>query len=245
MRIAIISDIHGNMVALETVLDALEAEHVDQIVCLGDVAVFGPRPREVIARLRSLNCPVVMGNMDAWLLHPRPHEVRDENSRRIMEVELWSARQLSPADLDYLRTFRPTVEIALGDDATLLCFHGSPQSNTDVIVSTTPEEELERMLSDFNATVMAGGHTHTQMLRRHSDLTFINPGSVGLSFERARHTDQARNSPWAEYGLVSWENGSLNVELRRVPFDVDVMIRAARDSGLPHLEWWVENWSRE
>jgi len=243
MRIAILSDIHGNLVALEAVLTALDAEHVDQIVCLGDVATFGPRPREVLAQLRGLNCPVVMGNMDAWLLNPQPHEVRDENSHRITEVELWSAHQLSPADLDYLRTFRPTVEIALGDDTTLLCFHGSPQSNTDVILSTTPEEELEHKLSGFSATVVAGGHTHVQILRRHRDMIFINPGSVGLSFERARHTDQARNSPWAEYGLVSWENGSLNVELRRVPFDVEVMVRAARDSGLPHLEWWVQGWS--
>jgi len=245
MRIAILSDIHGNLVALEAVLADLDAERIDQIVCLGDVAVFGPRPREVMTRLRGLNCPVVMGNMDAWLLDPRPHEVRDENYRRIMEVELWSARQLSPADLDYLRTFRPTVEVALGDGATLLCFHGSPQCNTDVIVSTTPEEELERLLSGFSATVMAGGHTHAQMLRRHRDMVFINPGSVGLSFERARHADQTRNPPWAEYGLVGWENGCLNIELRRVPFDVDVMIRAARDSGLPHLEWWVKNWRRE
>ena len=245
MRVAIISDIHGNLVALETVLDALKAEHVDQIVCLGDVATFGPQPREVIAQLRGLDCPVVMGNMDAWLLNPRPHEVRDKDSYRITEVEFWSAHQLSPADMDYLRTFRPTVEIALGDDATLLCFHGSPRSNTDVIMSTTSEEELERMLSGYSATVMAGGHTHVQILRRHRDLIFINPGSVGLSFERARHTDQTRNSPWAEYGLVSWENGSLNIELRRVLFDVDVVIQAARDSGLPHLGWWVENWSRE
>jgi len=245
MRVAVISDVHGNLVALEAVLDALDAEHIDQIICLGDVATFGPQPREVIAQLRGLDCPVVMGNMDAWLLNPRPHEVRDKDSHRITEVEFWSARQLSPADMDYLRTFRPTVEIALGDDATLLCFHGSPRSNTDVIVSTTSEEELERMLSGYSATVMAGGHTHVQILRRHRDLIFMNPGSVGLPFERARHTDRVRNPPWAEYGLVSWQNGSLNIELRRVLFDVDVVIQAARDSGLPHLEWWVENWSRE
>jgi len=247
VRIAILSDIHGNLVALEAVLADLDAERVDQIVCLGDVATFGPRPREVIAQLRGLNCPVVMGNMDAWLLNPRPHEVRDENSSRITEVELWSAHQLSPADLDYLRTFQPTVEIVLstwGDDAPLLCFHGSPRSNTDVIVSTTSEEELERMLSGFSATVMAGGHTHVQILRRHRDMIFINPGSVGLPFERARRTDQVRNPPWAEYGLVSWEHGCLNIELRRVPFDVDMMIRAARDSGMPHLEWWIQGWSR-
>ena len=178
MRIAILSDIHGNLMVLEAVLAALDAEHVDQIVCLGDVATFGPRPREVLAQLRGLNCPVVMGNMDAWLLNPQPHEVRDENSQRITEVEFWSAHQLSPADLDYLRTFQPTVEMALGDHTTLL-------SNTDAIVSTTPEVELEHKLSGFSATVMAGGHTHVQILRRDRDLILINPGSVGLPFERA------------------------------------------------------------
>jgi predicted phosphodiesterase len=70
MRIAIISDIHGNMVALDAALADIESEHVDQIVCLGDVAEFGPHPREVLARLRALGCPVIMGNTDERLIDP-------------------------------------------------------------------------------------------------------------------------------------------------------------------------------
>ncbi len=67
MRIGIIADVHANLAALDAVLAALAAEPADRIVCLGDVAV-GPQPREVVARLRELNGPIVMGNADAWLL---------------------------------------------------------------------------------------------------------------------------------------------------------------------------------
>ena len=242
MRIAIISDIHGNAVALDAVLSELNRVHVDRIVCLGDVAATGPQPHEAVERLKVLNGPVVMGNADAWLLNPMLGAATDDITRRIEEIDLWCAGQLSAADLDYLRTFRPTVEMPLDSGATLLCFHGSPQSNTHVIVSTTPEDDLERMLSGFSASVMAGGHTHTPMLRRYQDVTVINPGSVGLAFERARHTDRERNPPWAEYALVNWENGYLSIELRRVPLDVAAVIRAALDSGMPHAEWWGGDW---
>ncbi len=232
MRIALISDIHGNLVALEAVLTDIKEEHPDQIVCLGDVAAIGPQPREVIAQLKALNCSVVMGNTDVWLLNPPPlHEVTDENSRRVAEIVHWGAEQLSPADLDFLRTFQPTVEMPLGDGASLLCYHGSPHSNTDRIESTTSEDELDRMLAGFNATVMAGGHTHAQMLRRHRDVIVINPGSV--SFQLTGHIRKA------EYGLVSWQDSHLSIELRRVSLDVNAVIQAAHDSGMPHAQWWA------
>lgn len=109
MRIAIISDIHGNRVALDAVLAGLNNEHVDQIVCLGDVAATGPQPHEVVERLKALDRPVVMGNTDAWLLSLQSREAMDETFLRIMEIDRWCAEQLSSTDLDYLRTFQPTV----------------------------------------------------------------------------------------------------------------------------------------
>lgn len=242
MRIAIISDIHGNLVGLDAVLADLDREEPDQIVCLGDVAATGPQPREVIERLRALGCPVVIGNTDAWLLDPQPEEPANEDTRRILEIDGWCAGRLSASDLDYVRTFQPTLEIPLGDEATLLCFHGSPQSNTDVIGSTTPEDDLEGMLAGFDAAVMAGGHTHVQMLRRYRDAVIVNPGSVGLPFEQARHSDDVRNPAWAEYALVDVAAGNLSIAFRRAPVDVGAVIRAALDSDMPHAEWWAGDW---
>jgi putative phosphoesterase len=244
MHIAIIADIHGNYVALDAVLADIEALRPERIVCLGDVAATGPQPRQVLERLRALSCPAVMGNADAWLLDPQPSETSDEDMRRFEAIDRWCAAQLAPDDLAYLRTFQPTAELSLGEGATLLCFHGSPLSNTDIIRAATPDDELERMLGGQHATVLAGGHTHTQMLRRYHDMILLNPGSVGLPYEQNPATG-GRNPPWAEYAVVGWAAGKLSVELRRVPVDAAAIVRAARASAMPHADWWAQGWGAE
>jgi putative phosphoesterase len=245
MRIAIIADIHANDVALDAVLADIEMVQPEQIVCLGDVAATGPQPRQVLERLRALSCPAVMGNADAWLLDPQPSGTSDEHIRRFETIDRWCAAQLAPDDLAYLRTFQPTIALSLGEDATLLCFHGSPLSNTDIIRATTPDDELERMLGGQRATVLAGGHTHTQLLRRYRDMILLNPGSVGLPYEQNSATGGSRNPPWAEYAVVGWAAGKLSIELRRVPVDAAAIVRAARANAMPHAEWWVQDWGVE
>ena len=244
MRVAIIADIHANLVALDAALADIEALRPDRLVCLGDVAATGPQPRPVVERLRGLGCPVVMGNADAWLLDPPAKVSADQDMRRFEEIDRWCAAQLAPADLDYLRTFAPTVELPLGDGAVLLCFHGSPRSYDDIIVATTPDDELARMLDGRRATILAGGHTHAQMLRRHQQMIVLNPGSVGLPFESSG-AGGGRNPPWAEYALVEYVRGRLGVELRRVPLDAGAVVRAALDSGMPHAVWWSQDWGSE
>jgi putative phosphoesterase len=175
MRIGLIADIHGNLIALESVLSKLKREQVDHIICLGDVAALGPQPHEVLERLRELTCPVVMGNTDDWYLQPLPEG--DDELREIVE---WGLQQLTDADLAYLRSFQPVIELILETDQTLLCSHGSPRSYNDVIASTTPAAEIRHMFAGYQARIMVGGHTHVQMLRRYEQALLINPGSVGL-----------------------------------------------------------------
>lgn len=242
MKIAVISDIHGNLVSLDAVLAALDREPVDGVVCLGDVAATGPQPREVVERLRALGCPVVMGNADAWLLAPTRREGADDDVRRMEEMDLWCAEQLALEDLEFHRTFRPTLELDLGAGASLFCFHGSPSSYDDIVTSTTPDEELVRMLGGREATVMAGGHTHVQIVRRYGRSLLLNPGSVGLPYEIDLATGETRNPPWAEYAVATCVDGSLSVELRRTPVDLSAVVAAIRESGMPHAEWWAADW---
>lgn len=243
-RIAILADIHANAVALEAVLRDLERQPVDQVVCLGDVAATGPQPREVVLYLRHLGCPVVMGNADAWLLDPRPADGDDEASRRSVAIDTWCRQQLRPDDLAYLGTFQPTVALALGDGHTLRCFHGSPESNRDELRATTPAETLVPLLGAAEATVLAGGHTHEQLLRRVGGSLLINPGSIGLPFERPAlgPVEAGRTPPWSEYAIVASEQGCLEVRFRRVPLDVDLVVAAALESGMPEAEWWADGW---
>jgi predicted phosphodiesterase len=229
------------VLALDAVLAELGREPVDEIVCLGDVAV-GPQPVQVLERIEAFRCRVVMGNWDAWFLDGFPTLAGDAGSR-LVELGTWWVEKLSRPHLEYMRSFEPMVELSLATEATLLAFHGSPRSFEDAIFATTPVEELERMLSGFRASVFAGGHTHFQMMRRHGDAIIVNPGSVGLPFYRPAEVMQI--APWAEYGLVTFESGRFAIELRRISFDVDAFIRLMLSSGMPHAEWWAGLWVTE
>src|SRR5262245_31091109 len=112
MRIVIISDVHGNAVALDSVLADLKHEKYDQLVCLGDAIQGGPQPVEVVARLRELGCPVVMGNADDFLLTGSAEDeegITDERLKQLDDVRAWQLSQLSADDLGFIRLFRPTV----------------------------------------------------------------------------------------------------------------------------------------
>jgi len=242
MRIALISDIHGNLVALDGVLTDARQERTDQFVCLGDVAFNGPQPRQVIQRLRQLDCPVVMGNTDEFLLDPPAPEPNNENDQRIVQVVHWAIAQLSSDDVAFVRAFQPRVELSL-ESGKLLCFHGSPQSNEDLILATTPNAELARFFGGYRSMVMAGGHSHTQMLRRYLDMVLVNPGSVGMPFERDAAGRVQRRNPRAEFAILSSTGDSLSIDLRRVPFDLNTLLSAARAGGMPNAGRWAEEWA--
>jgi putative phosphoesterase len=242
MRLALISDIHGNAIALEAVLRQLAAQNVTQLICLGDVASTGPQPREVIQRLQALGCPVVMGNMDAWLLEPEPKAQPDLRRQLWQDIDLWCAQQLSSAERDYLRTFPSTIASPLPGEKTLLCYHGSPRSFRERIFPTTPEEELELAFASDRADTMAGGHTHIQMVRRFKDRLVLNPGSVGLAMDRISPADEIRQAAFAEYAIIDDDGTSLQMALHRVAFDLQAFIEVLNTSGIPHAAWWASCW---
>jgi predicted phosphodiesterase len=228
VRFAVISDIHGNLVALEAVLGELAGDSCDEIVCLGDVASRGPQPRECLQRVRELGCSVVMGNTDEWLMGPNPTwDVPDDNNP-IMEIDLWCAAQLDGVDRAYIRSFPATVDRRTDSGNSICLFHGSPRSNTENIFSTTPEAELEAMISGCEATVLVGGHTHIQMLRR-------------IDGFDSRYNAVA---PWAEFAIIDCRHGRLGVDFRRAPIDLQALDRAALASGMPHAGWWFAHRDR-
>ncbi|HXQ33390.1 MAG TPA: metallophosphoesterase, partial [Anaerolineales bacterium] len=123
MRIAVISDMHGNNLAFETVLADIKQKGTDQIVCLGDAIQGGPQPAEVVQNLRALNCPVVMGNADAWLLSGEEtgdEGIPSERLKKMGEIRLWSLSQLSDDDQAFILGFQPTITLNLESGLELL-----------------------------------------------------------------------------------------------------------------------------
>src|SRR5581483_9178635 len=167
MRLALISDIHGNLIALKAVLAEITQQNIDHILCLGDVAAFGPQPLQVLARLQTLGCPVVMGNTDAALLNPQLLQPAAEPTSRNQDIQRWNAQQLTEADKTYISSFQATINYPLARGKTLLAYHGSPRSFRERLLPTTSEEDLEQAFAGCKADIMVGGHTHMQMFRRY------------------------------------------------------------------------------
>ena len=137
-----------------------------------------------------------------------------------------------------MAAYAPTVELALGPDARLLAYHGSPRSFDDPIEATTPIETLDSWFEQTAALIYAGGHTHQPFVRRYRQSFVVNPGSVGLAYEQDAASGEKRNRPWAEYAIIDYERGQVAFELRRVPYDGAAVVALAVAKGLPHAVWW-------
>jgi predicted phosphodiesterase len=214
MRVALLSDMHGNAVAFRAALADLEDDEPDLIVSLGDVAQGGPQPRECVELLQELACPCVYGNSDHILvaLDFGNEEVDD----RVVETAQWSREQLGDAGLGFLGGFAPTV--ATG---RVVCCHATPFSNEDVVLPDADD------IPPVEADAVAAGHVHQQWLRRFERTLWFCVGAIGVG-------------RWCEYALVDDE--TLAVEFRRIPFDVDELIAAARANDFPHFDRWAGSW---
>lgn len=241
-RIALISDIHANAVALRAVLADIRKTGADQVICLGDVATLGPEPQAVIEILAELGCRRILGNHDEYLLSPASLQGYTKSAEVIASID-WCRSRLSAADLDFLRGFACGEEIPLGRKSTLRVFHGSPRSNAEDILGSTPPGDLDEMLVGYTATVLAGGHTHIQMLRQHHGLLLVNPGSVGLAFKDYVNGRSPTILPHAEYATVEDVDGVIDVRLRRVPLDKSLLCHAQEKTEHPLGTWLLQQYA--
>jgi predicted phosphodiesterase len=183
-----------------------------------------------------------MGNHDQFLLEPELVHSYAQSPQVVASVD-WSRSKLSSAELDFVRSFERDREIDLGGASTLCVFHGSPRSNMEDIVATTSTDILDEMLAGATATVMAGGHTHIQMLRQHRGNLLVNPGSVGLAFKDFVSGGAPTILSHAEYAIVQAAGGTIEVRLRRVALDRDKLREASRQSDHPLSEFLQQQYS--
>ena len=214
MRLGVISDVHGNRVALEAVLD--DMPDVDRLVCAGDVVGYNPWPVECVATVRERSMPTVMGNHDRAVAGDTPFRF---NSMAAAGVD-YARERLDDDALSWLADLPPERTVA---DGRVKLVHGHPD---DPDRYTYPEEFSARMLRGEDLLVT--GHTHVQGHRVFDEGVVMNPGSVG----QPRDGDAA-----AAYAVVTLAAGSggdaVTVEERRVDYDVDAVISAVEEAGLP------------
>jgi putative phosphoesterase len=225
MRVAALYDIHGNLPALEAVLDEVERQAPDPIVIGGDIASLGPMPRETIERLLDLHARArfIRGNTDRELVHrydgtSMRREPADQDNAWVRR-EAWAAAQITQGQRDFLASLPETVVLDTdGLGPTLFC-HGSPRSDEESITRLTPDTRLDELLAGTTEGVIVGGHTHVQFDRTHRGKRIVNAGSVGMHWE---------GRPGAYWLLIGPE-----VDLRRTPYDLDDAAKRIRATDCP------------
>lgn len=224
MRIAILSDIHGNQLALEAVLmDLQQQSPIDQIVIAGDLCLNGPRPREVLETIQSLNCPVIQGNVDVDVVEQTG---KSERKRGIIS---WTREQVGPHGIDYLASLPFSYQIENPAGSALLVVHANPLNQDDAIFPDSPDKELERLLSPLDGEfgVMAFGHLHIAYTRFWRGLLLVDTGSCGLP----RDGDTR-----AAYAILTWQENVWQVEHRRVSYNVKEVVKQLKTCGMPNVE---------
>lgn len=185
MRIAVISDVHGNVMALDAVLAELEDHRPEAIVVGGDV-VSGPYPVETLERLIALErAYFVRGNGDREVVEAfdsgHPFDPEEQDPAR--KAGAWVAQRITRAQRDFLAGFDERVVLTVEGLGEVLFCHGSPESDEEIVTSLTPEPALRRMMSGFAPRLVVGGHTHVQFDRMIDGIRVVNSGSIGMAYE--------------------------------------------------------------
>tara|TARA_R110002073_G_scaffold6784_5_gene39821 strand:- start:86 stop:841 length:756 start_codon:yes stop_codon:yes gene_type:complete len=226
MKIAFISDLHSCLTALETVLADCKVRGVDRIVCLGDVIDMGPQPVEVVDLLREQGIPTVRGN----------HDTLDENPSLpfLRDLEDWTRSKLRADQLEWLAAL-PLSQVEEVEHLRLLMVHGSPESNTQGLVAETPMEDINRWLSESQASVMLAGHTHVPLVRYVREGVAINVGSTAVPFAEANVIPPI-GLPYSEYVVLEIESGNTVIQQIRLPLDLDAFRKAMAKTDMPHQD---------
>jgi putative phosphoesterase len=230
MRLAVVSDIHGNMAALEAVIEDIARRGVDQVVHGGDLALMGPRPADVIDTIRELGWPGVVGNTDELLWRPEEHDRQRDRAPQLETLLRWLFDAYAPYTLEAIGKERlawlhdlPT-ELRLDGIAIV---HAAPDDLWRAPMPDASDRDLDATYRQLGTSAVAYGHIHRPFTRAIRDLVIANAGSAGMPWD---------GDPRASYLLI--EDG--HVDGIRVDYDIDSEAREFESRAHPDSERLVE-----
>ncbi len=229
--VAVLSDMHGNVAALDAVLADLATQPHEETVVAGDLALLGPRPAESIARVRALNVPTIYGNTDRYITQGNPNPIMND-------WVPWVRERIGPEGVDYLAALPFDHYIVPPDGKSpadnLLIVHATPTNvdaalitephPTDANVPVTSAEDAARFIGDARADLILYGHIHYASAGTVGTQRVASIGAVGFPFD---------GDPRTAYALVTWDGTHWVVTHRRVAYDHEAVARDAEQSGAP------------
>ncbi|MFA6989503.1 MAG: metallophosphoesterase family protein [Candidatus Gastranaerophilaceae bacterium] len=244
MKIAIMSDIHGNIEALNAVLEDIERENCEKMLILGDLAMAGPEPNETINLIKNLmdqkDIEIIQGNTDEMIVKhtDSPQDQYTPPNTIMLEALKYTQQVISDENKEFLTQLPPYKYLTIGQ-TNILIVHGSPRRNNEDILPGQPIESIVPMLSNINADLIFCGHTHLPAGYQIGDMTIVNDGSVGRPFTEEPKAcyvvldipDLSKNEFGIEHKFIDYDFKQASEKLRKLPFEgadklADMLIKA-------------------
>jgi putative phosphoesterase len=225
--VAVITDIHGNLPALQAALKRIEQLGIKRVFCGGDLVGYGPHPNEVCALIAQREIPTIHGNYD----HAIARDLEDcgcayvtAHDRELGQRSVdWTLAHTSRDSKDFMRGLPFDLHFAVGDvDVHLV--HGSPRKVNEYLFEDKPARLYERLAAAEGDSVLVFGHTHKPWVREYGGVLFVNCGSVGKPKD---------GDPRGAFAVLAPTAGSVAVSIERVEYDARAVAAALRQSGLP------------
>ena len=226
-RVAVITDIHANLPALEAALTRIEELGIERVYCGGDLVGYGARPNEVCALIEERGIPTIYGNYDYAIardLEDCGCAYIDAHDREIGQLSVdWTLANTEQPAKDFMRELPFDLHLDVGATAVHLV-HGSPRKVNEYLFEDKPARLYERLAAAEEADVLVFGHTHNPWVREHGGVLFVNCGSVGKPKD-----GDARGA----FAVLDATSGRLEVSIERVAYDAGAVAAEMRDAGLP------------
>lgn len=232
IQIAVFSDVHGNLPALEVVLKDIEERGIRQRFCLGDLVDFAPWGNEVIEKIRSLNIPCLMGNHDERIAFdipvvPLSKHSEEETHARFIAID-HSKKHITEENKKFLSELPFHLKLNYKVEKKhwdIQLVHSSLSSNDTYLYESENDEVFKTMLKESRSDIMVMGHTHLSFKKQFENKTWaINCGSVGRSKEENR---------LASYLVLTLDEEKITPEIVQLPYPIDETIQQIRESGIP------------
>jgi putative phosphoesterase len=231
MKLAFISDIHGNAIALDAVLKDIKERKIDKTFVLGDICYRGPEPQRSLDLVRSLNTDVIKGNADEWIVRGVREGEVPETAVEIMNSERdWTYAKVDSESVDYLEKLPEELHLEY-NGVNIHAFHATPDSLFKMVQPAASDTELQEKMMHTNADIYIYAHIHKPFIRYIDGKCIINTGSVGLPFDGLNK---------ASYLILDINESGYQTSIRRVDYRSDKVIEQFKASDYPNKELMIK-----
>ena len=227
MKIAVLSDIHGNGIALNCVIEDIKRQNIDKIIILGDVVMKGPMPMQVLESLRKFDVLAwIKGNTEMWFEEINEKWIPETNKEKeLYSYYMYAREKMQLEDIAFINNL-PLEYTLTYNNVKILCVHGTPKSIVEAIDGTVPVEDIKEIIKDVDEDIILCGHSHCSFIGEVQGKKIFNTGSIGNSLDGDNR---------ASYGILDFTDGNVQLINRRISYSINELVEVAEKNNFPNF----------